>query len=58
MHFSFILAVVLFVAAVVLANVAIPALAGAEMLCFLVAVFSGFIGLVNSGCGADGVTLK
>jgi hypothetical protein len=24
------------------------------MLCFLVAIFSGFIGMVNSGCEADG----
>lgn len=58
MRSSFILAIVLFIIAVILTKMDMPTLQGAEMLCFLVAIFSGFVGVINSGCECDSSTVK
>lgn len=52
---SFVIATVLFAVSVAIGNIdALKSLQGLDLILFVVGLFSGFVGLVNGGCEADG----
>lgn len=54
MRLSYIIAIILFIASLVIPALHVEAINGLELLTFCVSLMSAFVGLVNSGSETDG----